>query len=68
MRLQKPELFQRSVELEHVVNQKRDQIGRDRLYLTNRLKPLDVAVPEGAEQLGMFDNEEGHCTSGYCWT
>lgn len=67
MRLHRPDLFQKSVDLEHLLFERRDLLGKDRLYMTGRLKPLDVAVPEGAEQLEMFQGDEA-CTSGYCWT
>jgi hypothetical protein len=71
MRLHRPDLFARAADLERQVSERRLALGLargDALYLTNRLKPLDIAIPEGAEQIGMFDNTEGHCTSGYCWT
>ena len=69
LRLRQPDLFVRAVALEARQNAVRDSIGKDRLYLTDRLKPLDVAIPEGAEQLELFDDPgAGACTSGYCWT
>lgn len=68
LRLHRPDLFQASVELEQLLNERRASLGRDVLYLTNRLKPLAVAVPEGADQLELFDEGGGACTSGYCWT
>jgi len=68
MRLREPEMFQRAVALEQEVNAKRDRLGKSRLWLTDRLKPLDVAIPEGAEQSAMFDDQDAACTSGYCWT
>jgi hypothetical protein len=67
IRLDRPDLFQKSVELEQLLFERRDRLGKDRLFMTSRLKPLDVAIPEGAEQVEMFE-EDGACTSGYCWT
>jgi len=66
LRLNRPDLFEQAVELERGLNAVRIHIGKDSMYLTDRCKPLDLAVPEGAEQLDLF--EEGACTSGYCWT
>jgi hypothetical protein len=69
LRLHRPDLFQASVDLEQLLFERRDQLGKDRLYMTNRLKPLAVAIPEGVEQLALpEDGEEEACTSGYCWT
>jgi hypothetical protein len=68
MRLNRPDLFQRSVELEQNLNAIRDKLGKDHLYFTDRLKPLDISIPEGAEQLGMFDDTDASCTSGFCFT
>jgi hypothetical protein len=65
LRLYRPDLFQASVELEQLLNERRRSLGRDEVYMTGRLKPLDVAVPEGADQIEMFEEA---CTSGYCWT
>jgi hypothetical protein len=67
LRLRRPDLFQASVELEQLILARQERNGHDPLFMSNRLKPLDVAVPEGAEQLDMFD-DDGACSSGYCWT
>lgn len=66
-RLHRPDLFDAALGMERRVNQVREDIGKDPVYFSTRLKPLDVAVPEGADQLEMFDAEDA-CTSGYCWT
>lgn len=68
LRLHRPDLFDKSVALEKQVSDRRVAMGLDGVFLTNRLKPLDVAVPEGAEQLGLFGDEDAACTTGYCWT
>jgi hypothetical protein len=67
LRLHRPDLFQAAADLEQLLFERRDMLGKDRLYMSNRLKPLEVAIPEGAEQLEMFEGD-GACTSGYCWT
>jgi hypothetical protein len=68
MRLNRPELFAQAVALETLANSKREALGKDHLYMSDRLKPLDVAIPEGSEQLDMFEDDPGECTTGYCWT
>jgi hypothetical protein len=67
LRLNRPDLFEQVVQLERKVSARHEAIGRGPVWMTNRLKPLDVAVPEGAEQLEMFDTDDA-CSSGYCWT
>ena len=69
LRLHRPDLFKQSVQMEQYINERRAKLGKDQLYLSTRLKPLDVAVPEGADQLALFDDGSTEpCTSGYCWT
>jgi hypothetical protein len=67
-RLLRPDLFQKTVDLERHLNAVRDGLGKDHLYFSDRLKPLDVAVAEGVDQLGLFDDDDASCSSGYCWT
>lgn len=67
MRLHQPEQFAAAVALEERLNGVRDRLGKDHLYFSDRLKPLDVAIPQGVEQLDMFGADEA-CTTGYCWT
>jgi hypothetical protein len=64
-RWSKPYAAAHGIELIEVQRSFKD--GRDALFLTARLKPLDIAVAEGADQPDMFD-EQGACTSGHCWT
>jgi hypothetical protein len=66
LRMRRPDLFEASVELERIVSERTQRDGQGPSYMTPRLKPLNVVVPEGAEQIGMFEDEP--CTSGYCWT
>lgn len=66
-----PDLFEKSVELELIINSKRDKAGKDRVYLTRYGKPLSdvitVAEPEHLESDDWLD-ESGACDSGYCFT
>lgn len=68
LRLHRPDLFQASVDLERMVSARSERDGFGPMYMTNRQVPLDIAVPQGAEQLQMFDDGEDACTTGYCWT
>ena len=65
MRRDRPELFDRAVALEALLNERRDALGRDRVYLTDRGRPLDVAIAEA--QPSLADGPDT-CDEGYCWT
>lgn len=64
MRIDDPELFQKSCELEHLLNERRASMGKDKVYFTSKLKPLEKATT-GLEQKSLFD--EIGCDSGYCF-
>lgn len=60
-----PELFERAVALEAMLNKRRETLGRDQAYLHVDLRPLAEAVPD---QLPLFPDEDGsECDSGYCF-
>lgn len=59
---QKPQLFEKAVELEKRLNEKRQYLGRDRMFLHRNLIPLEQAV---GSQMDLF-NEMDVCESGYC--
>lgn len=68
LRREKPELFEQVVRLERTLNAKREAIGKDRVFISGRCKPIDVAIPD---QLGLFAEwieEQDGCESGYCMT
>lgn len=62
LKTEKPELFQKAVELEKFLNYKREKIGRDQVYLHPNLVPLDQAVGDQSNFFDVVDN----CESGYC--
>ena len=64
LKIERPDLFDKSVYLEQVLNEKRDSLNRDRVWLTRRGKPLDTVVDD---QL-TFDFDGPDCDSGYCFT
>ncbi len=65
MRQSHPALFQRAVELEALLNERRALLGRDRVFFSSKLKPLDQATSE-YDQL-TFLEEDLPCESGYCF-
>jgi hypothetical protein len=65
MRRDEPDLFEKSAALEDTLNERRDMLGKDHVYLTRFNKPLREAVSEA--QSSLFDGPEG-CDTGYCWT
>lgn len=68
MRRTEPELFAKACALEDLLNERRDTLGKDHVYLTRFGKPLREAIPDGVDVLPMFDEADGACDSGYCFT
>lgn len=64
-----PELFEKSVNLEKMLNERRRSLGKDHMYLSDLMKPLDKAITENG-QLDMFDDDmestSGCANAGYC--
>lgn len=60
LKLQHPDLFDKCIALEQRLNEKRESWGKDKLYLTRKLRPLDQVI---GEQGGLFEDV---CESGYC--
>jgi hypothetical protein len=69
MRRDEPVLFQKSVDLESVLLERRKTLGRDPIYLTRFGKPLAEAIQERQSDLpGLLDPDTDSCDEGYCWT
>lgn len=68
MRRDRPELFERSCQLEDLLNQRRTLLGKDPVFLTRFNEPLRIAV--GAAQATLFDDhtDDGTCDNGVCFT
>jgi hypothetical protein len=68
MRRDEPDLFEKSANLETLLNKRRDMLGKDHVYLTRFGKPLREAI--AVEQVGLDFGEHGDesCDEGYCWT
>lgn len=64
-----PALFDEAVALERLLNERRDRLGRDHVWLTRFAKPLDEVV---ADQLVLAVDDPGSadapCDSGHCFT
>lgn len=61
----KPDLFAKSVALEERLNVKRQEFGKDAVWLTSYGMPLKEVVQDNG-QLSMFEDDS--CESGYCMT
>ncbi|MFH9761345.1 phosphoadenosine phosphosulfate reductase [Streptomyces anulatus] len=68
MRRTEPDLFEKSCQLEELLNERRDVLGKDHVYLTRFGRPLREAIPDGVDLLPMFDEADGACDSGWCMT
>lgn len=70
MRRNEPDLFDQACNLEELLNRRRDELGRDHVWLTRFNMPLRQAIPDGVDLLPMVDDYEtdGACDSGYCMT
>ena len=69
MRRDEPELFFAAADLEATLNQRRDLLGKDHVWLTRFNKPLTEAIGEAQDMLPGFDGADiDTCDEGYCWT
>lgn len=65
MRDREPELFERAATLEKLINDRREALGRDPVWLTRKLLPLHQATSDEATP-SLFDLGDDNCESGYC--
>ncbi|MEU0634412.1 phosphoadenosine phosphosulfate reductase [Streptomyces sp. NPDC005989] len=68
MRRNEPDLFEKSCQLEDLLNERRDVLGKDHVYLTRFGSPLRESIRDGVDLLPMFDEADGMCDSGWCMT
>lgn len=64
MRDKQPDLFAKSVELERFINARRAALGKDKVWFSRALKPLDKAVGD-VSQPSLFEDDDA-CESGFC--
>jgi hypothetical protein len=62
---EQPDRFAQAVDLEARMNDRRDTLGKDHVYLTSAGKPLAEAVTDDG-QLSMFDDGGSCDIAGYC--
>lgn len=60
---EEPELFKKSCDLETLLNERRDVLGKDHVYLTRFGRPLaeSVDVAQGTLDIGLDGCDTGHC-------
>ncbi|XRQ07580.1 phosphoadenosine phosphosulfate reductase, partial [Actinomadura welshii] len=61
-----PALFTKACDLETTINQRRHALGKDPIYLTRYNAPLADVTPE-TDTLP-FDDGDGTCDTGWCFT
>lgn len=67
MRRDEPELFDKACQLEDLLNERRDGLGKDHVYLTRFARPLRQAIPDGVDLLPLAD-DDASCDGGWCMT
>lgn len=68
-RREHPGRFRKSVELEQLMNDRRDKLGKPHVYLTKFGIPLDQVIRDGVDLLPMADDEGASmCDAGGCFT
>jgi hypothetical protein len=67
MRRDRPDLFWRAVDLERVLNERRDHLGKDHVWLTRFARPLDEAAGEAQATLFDADGWGETCDEGVCF-
>lgn len=70
MRRDEPALFWASQDIEDLLNRRRDELGKDHVYLTRYGRRLADAIPEAQPTLPGLEHvyDDGGCDDGYCWT
>ena len=68
MRRDEPDLFEKSAQLEELLNSRRDTIGKKRVYLTRFGVPLREAIGVAQDVLPFDDDETAGECGGSCWT
>jgi hypothetical protein len=68
LRRDEPALFIKSVALERLLNERRDRLGKDHVYLSGFGKSLDDAIAETPPELPFDEIGSQSCDEGYCWT
>lgn len=67
LRRDRPELFERAVELERALSARSVALGRDEVFFHRRAVALDQ-TPTAQDMLPGFGPGEAGCDNGACWT
>lgn len=65
LRRDEPDLFDKAVEIDYHIREKRAELGKDGMYLHYRRIPLDKAI--GLQMVFDFNENDLPCDSGYCF-
>lgn len=66
MARQEPDLFVKSVALERFINERQTALGKDRVWMSSALRPLDEAFSDDG-QMRLFADDDAACDiAGYC--
>lgn len=63
LKRRRPDLFQRAVDIEMAINEKRLHLAKDGMFLHRWKRPLELAV---GDQETFIDAQDDDCDSGYC--
>lgn len=59
----RPDLFEKTAQIEDMLNERRKEIGKDEIFLSSRKKPLRIAIQSVPDR----DEDEPSCSiAGYC--
>lgn len=68
-RTERPDLFERTAQLEEHLNAKRSAQGRDQVFICNAMIPIRRAIPDmDTLPFDEPDPADGECDSGWCMT
>ena len=67
LRETRPDLFARAVALETLINERRVALGRDRVWLSRKCKPLTEATTDYVQASLLELEDDQLCESGYCF-
>lgn len=65
---ERPDLFDKSCQLEDTLNDRRRMLGKDEVFLTRFAVPLRDAIDTDQPLLPLADDGSGSCDSGWCFT
>jgi len=65
LKIERRDLFDKSVMLEEIINERRKENGKDDVWLSRRGKPLSLAIDD---QLAFDFGGPEDCDAGYCFT